>query len=51
MGAMLTCLFEGETSSREMLYYNDSQDKDLSSLLLLFILIISSKENSGGISF
>jgi hypothetical protein len=47
MGAMFTCLFEGATSSRETLYYNDSQEKYFPSLLLLFMLIIYSKEHFG----
>ena len=44
-------LFEGATAIWTMLYYNNSQDKDFSCLLLLFILNLSSKEQSRGRSF
>jgi hypothetical protein len=51
MIAMFTCLFEGETSNRAELYYNNLQDKNIQCLLLLFILILPSKETSRGRSF
>jgi hypothetical protein len=48
---MFTFLFEGETSNRENIYYNNLPEKNIQCLLLLFILILPSKENSRGISF
>jgi hypothetical protein len=51
MISFFTCLFEGETSNKEILYYNNLQDKNIQCLLLLFILILPSKETSRGISF
>jgi hypothetical protein len=51
MIAMFTFLFEGETSNRAELYYNNIQEKLNPCLLHLFILILPSKETSRGRSF
>ena len=49
--AIFTFLFEGETSSRAKLYNNNLQDKNIQCLLLLFILVLPSKETCRGRSF
>jgi hypothetical protein len=46
MEAMFTCLFEGETSSRAEIYYNNSQEKYSSFPRLIFILNLSTQKNN-----
>jgi len=48
---MFTFLFKGAASNIETFYYNSSQYKAFSSLLLLFKLIVYSKQHSRGTSF
>jgi hypothetical protein len=43
---MFTCLFEGETSSRAELYYNNFPRQNFSYPLLLFILNLSIQKNN-----
>jgi hypothetical protein len=45
MTTMFTCLFEGETSSREELYYNNLQDKLLIPSTPIYTKSIYPKEN------